>query len=453
MSIIQIVAVSIFMAMFIAIIVLTKVHRCIPALIGAGLTVVVVFLIMMRSPATVMKVLNFGEMFHARFWLPGHQPLASQGVNWQTIVFIFGMMVMIEGLNKVGFFRWLCLTVAKMVHYQVIPILISFMLLSAFLAMFVDSITVMLFLATVTIELAKLLKFDPIPLIMAEIFAANTGGSATMSGDPPNIIIGTNFGFSFMDFVKNTGLIAWAALILYIVIIYFMFRKSLRQERSASGDAPIQYPEAREAIGKPHLFAIQIAVFLAVIGLLVTHKETGLSVAAIGIIAALLTLISLAGHSVQLLKKVDYLTLIFFFGLFVCVGGLEMTGVLESLARFIGHVSKGNLVVVASVILWISAFASSIVDNIPFAATMCPVLAGLSRMPGMDLKTMSWALALGTDIGGNGTPIGASANVVGTAIAEREGYPVSWGRYCKYAYPAMMLVVLLCNVLLILFHT
>jgi len=450
---IQIVAVSIFLAMFIAIVVLTKVHRSIPALIGAVLTVVVVFLIMMKSPATVLKVLNVGEMFQARFWLPGHAPLPSRGVNWQTIIFIFGMMVMIEGMGKVGFFRWLCLAVAKLVRYRVVPILVSFMFLSGFLAMFVDSITVLLFLATVTIELAKLLKFDPEPVILSEIFAANTGGSATMSGDPPNIIIGTNFGFSFMDFVVNTGLIAWVAMFLYVLICYFLFRKVLVRYRDTFDAGPVRYPQPREAITRLGPFFIQTAIFLAVIALLVSHAQTGISVAAIGVIAALLTLAASAKGADHLLKKVDWLTLLFFFGLFVCVGGLEMTGVLESLAGFIGRVSKGNLVLVASVILWLSAFASSIIDNIPFAATMCPVLAGLSHMPGMDLKTMSWALALGTDIGGNGTPIGASANVVGTAIAAREGHPISWGYYCKYAYPAMIAVMLLCNLLLIFFHT
>ncbi len=452
MSLTQIVAVLIFLAMFIAIIVLTKIHRCIPALIGAGLTIVVVFLVMMQSPATVMKVLNFGEMFHARFWLPGHEPVQSQGVNWQTIIFILGMMVMIEGLNKVGFFRWLCLTVAKMVHYKVIPILITFMFLSGFLSMFIDSITVMLFLATVSIELAKLLKFDPVPLIMAEIFAANTGGAATMSGDPPNIIIGTNFGFSFMDFLLNTGLIAWICMIVYVLYSYFAFRKSLKKKYGEDNGAVVSYPDPRGAISNMNLFITQLLVFLVIIVLLVTHATTGLSVASIGVIAAILTLIPLAAHAAEMLRKVDWLTLAFFFGLFVCVGGLEMTGVLESLAHYIGQVSKGNLVLVVSVILWLSAIASSIVDNIPFAATMCPVLAGLSGQ-GLDLKTMSWALAIGTDIGGNGTPIGASANVVGTAIAEREGYPIGWGRYLKFAYPSMMLVILISNLLLVWLHT
>jgi len=146
---------------------------------------------------------------------------------------------------------------------------------------------------------------------------------------------------------------------------------------------------------------------------------------------------------------VDWRTLLFFVGLFICVGGLEETGVLEMLAEYIGDISGGNLLLVIPIILWVSAFASAIVDNIPFAATMCPVIAGLSQAPGLSLTTLSWTLALGTDIGGNATPIGASTNVVGTAIAEREGYPISWGTFCKYAIPAMIMVVGLCYLYLI----
>jgi Na+/H+ antiporter NhaD/arsenite permease-like protein len=150
---------------------------------------------------------------------------------------------------------------------------------------------------------------------------------------------------------------------------------------------------------------------------------------------------------------VDWRTLLFFIGLFIAVGGLEETGVLEMVAEFIGGVSGGNLLIVIPMILWISAFASAVVDNIPFAATMVPVISQLSVTQGFSLKTLAWTLALGTDIGGNATPIGASANVVGTAIAEREGYPISWGRFLKYALPGMIMVVALSHLLLVVRYT
>jgi Na+/H+ antiporter NhaD/arsenite permease-like protein len=447
----QIAAVLIFFAMFLVII-WNKIPRYIPALAGGALTIVVVFLVVLRSPAAVVAVLNFGEVVRPEFWIPGHEPLESTGVNWQTIIFIAGMMVMVEGLGKVGFFRWLCLYVARVVKYRAVPILVAFILMSGFLAMFIDSITVLLFLATVTIELARLLKFDPVPVIIAEIFASNVGGSATMSGDPPNIIIGTALGYSFLDFVKNTGLIAWVGMVATLAFFYFAFRRGLRASQKGSALDPSLLPRPKEAVDDPRLFKVYIGVFVLTILLLITHAQSGISVATIGCVAAALTLAFGFKHAAHTITRVDWQTLLFFFGLFVCVGGLEHTGALKALADFIGRVSGGSFVVVMSIVLWVSAFSSAIVDNIPFAATMIPVIRSLGAA-GMPLPPLAWALALGTDIGGNGTPIGASANVVGTAIAEKEGYPVSWGRFCKYALPAMILVVGICWVLLILKFT
>lgn len=451
MTIAQILAIVIFVAMFITIII-GKVHRYIPALIGAALVCIIVFFGVLHSPVTGYEVLNLEQLGQFKFWVPGHERIESHGVNWQTIIFIGGMMTMVEGLGAVGFFRWLCLYMAKIVHYQVIPILITFMLLSGFLSMFIDSITVLLFLSTVTIELAHLLKFDPVPVIIAEVFAANTGGSATMCGDPPNIIIGTYHGFTFTDFAVNTGPIAWVGMLMTLGLFYLFFRKILAKPfpPDASYVSPEQYPQPREAIINPFLFKIDVGIFILVVILLVTHAQTGLSVALIGCVAAGVTLLSAGKGALHIIKRVDWRTLLFFLGLFMCVGGLEETGVLKMLAKYIGAVSGGSLLIVMPFILWISAFSSAIIDNIPFAATMNPVIGELALMPGLKLETLAWALALGTDIGGNATPIGASANVVATAIADREGYPISWGRFCKYAVPGMIMVVSMCWLLLVI---
>ncbi len=445
----QILALAIFVAMFIAIIV-GMVHRFIPAIIGAALTVIVVFLITLQSTEAAVSVLNLEQIGQLRFWIPGEQHIESRGVNWQTIIFIGGMMVMVEGMGEVGFFRWLCLLVAKMVNYKVVPIFVTFMLLSGFLAMFIDSITVLLFMASVIIELARLLKFDPVPVIIAVIFAANVGGSATMSGDPPNIIIGTAFGYTFIDFLLNTGPIAWIGMLVTLGFFYLVFRKILTSSQTDSNTRDNQYPEPKEAITNPRLFKVMTGIFILVIVLLITHAETGISVALIGVIAASLALLAAPRRALHVIKKVDWRTLLFFIGLFIVVGGLEETGILKMLADYIGNISGGNLILVIPIILWVSAFASAIVDNIPFAATMVPVIANLSQSYGLSLRTLSWTLALGSDIGGNATPIGASANVVGTAIAEREGYPISWGMFLKYALPGMIMVVALCHLYLIL---
>ncbi|MBI4181136.1 MAG: anion permease [Chloroflexi bacterium] len=445
----QLLAIVIFVVMFIAIII-GKVHRVVPALIGAALTIFIVFLVIMKSPEAISNVLNLGQIGELRFWISGKEHIESHGVSWQTIIFIGGMMVMVEGLGAVGFFRWLCLLVAKLVNYQVIPILITFMLLSGFLSMFISSITVLLFLTAVMIELAHLLKFDPVPMIISMIFASNVGGAATMSGDPPNIIIGTALGYTFMDFAVNAGFIAWAGMLLSLGFFYLVFRKTIAAAQGEPNTSPNHYPEPEEAITNPLLFKLNTAIFALVIVLIVSHAATGLSVALIGVIAAVLTLLVAFKNISHIMKGVDWQTLLFFFGLFIVVGGLEETGLLKVLAQYISETSGGNIILVIPIILWISAFASAFVDNIPFAAAMVPVISNLARTTGLPVSTLAWTLALGTDIGGNATPIGASANVVGTAIAEKEGYPISWSRFLKYAVPATLIVVALSWLLLLI---
>ena len=436
----QIFAVVIFLAMFILII--TEVwERHIVTLGCALLTLILVFGICMHSPSAIIETLNIHSIFSPGFWhTAGEASEASAGINWETIVFIAGMMIMVEGMANSGFFRWLCMKIAKLVKYQIIPIFITFMLLSFVLAMFIDSITVILFLAAVTVELSQLLKFNPVPMILAEIFCANLGGSATMCGDPPNIIIGTSLGFSFADFVTNTGLIAVVALVLVVIYFYFIFRKELTE--NAGKIDPSTLPDPEEAIVNKKGFTISCVIFLCAVVLLVTHSQTGLTVSCIGVFIAAVTLITSGKDALDLLKKVDYKTLLFFVGLFVVVGGLEQTGILTILAGFIGKVSGGNLKVMIAIIIWVSAIASAFIDNIPFAATMIPVIDSLAAAQGIDISILAWALAMGTDIGGSATPIGASANVVGIATAAKSGHMIKWGKYCKAMAPATILVVL-----------
>ena len=434
----QIFAVVIFLAMFILII--TEVwERHIVTLGCALLTLVLVFGLCMHSPSAIIETLNIHSIFSPGFWhTAGEASEASAGINWETIVFIAGMMIMVEGMANSGFFRWLCMKIAKLVKYQIIPIFITFMLLSFVLAMFIDSITVILFLAAVTVELSQLLKFNPVPVILSEIFCANLGGSATMCGDPPNIIIGTSLGYSFADFITHTGLIAGICLILSLIYFYAIFHKQLVQKETLD---IASFPEPKEAITSKSKFTISCIIFACAVVMLITHAQTGLSVAFIGLFIAIVTLITSGKDSMMLLKKVDYKTLLFFVGLFVVVGGLEQTGILQIIAEFIGNISGGNIKLMIAIIIWVSAFASAFIDNIPFAATMIPVIRSLAAMEGVDLSTLAWALSMGTDIGGSGTPIGASANVVGTAVAAKEGYPIGWGKYCKAMAPATIMVV------------
>ena len=437
----QVLAIIIFLAMFLLIILEIWERQWITLACGL-LTLLLVFGLGMHSMGAIMRTLNLQSFFTTGFWYAaGESSEASSGINWQTIIFIAGMMIIVEGMAKVGFFRWLCMEIAKMVKYQVIPIFMTFMLLSFVLAMFIDSITVILFLAAVTIELSQLLEFDPVPMILSEIFCANLGGSATMCGDPPNIIIGTSLGYSFTDFITNTGLMAVVSLVFVVIYFYFAFRKELKKNGANKKDHA-SYPDPKEAITDKRGFIASCIIFLCAVVLLVSHAQTGLTVSTIGVAIAIVTLIVAGKDALELLKKVDYKTLLFFVGLFVVVSGLEETGVLEILAGFIGSVSGGNIAVMIAIIIIVSAVASAFIDNIPFAATMIPVITDLaSDVAGVNLTVLAWALAIGTDIGGSATPIGASANVVGIATAAREGHIIKWGKYCKYMAPATIIVV------------
>ena len=437
----QVLAIIIFLAMFLLIILEIWERQWITLACGL-LTLLLVFGLGMHSMGAIMRTLNLQSFFTTGFWYAaGESSEASSGINWQTIIFIAGMMIMVEGMAKVGFFRWLCMEIAKMVKYQVIPIFMTFMLLSFVLAMFIDSITVILFLAAVTIELSQLLEFDPVPMILSEIFCANLGGSATMCGDPPNIIIGTSLGYSFTDFITNTGLMAVVSLVFVVIYFYFAFRKELKKNGANKKDHA-SYPDPKEAITDKRGFIASCIIFLCAVVLLVSHAQTGLTVSTIGVAIAIVTLIVAGKDALELLKKVDYKTLLFFVGLFVVVSGLEETGVLEILAGFIGSVSGGNIAVMIAIIIIVSAVSIAFIDNIPFAATMIPVITDLaSDVAGVNLTVLAWALAIGTDIGGSATPIGASANVVGIATAAREGHIIKWGKYCKYMAPATIIVV------------
>ena len=427
-------------------IVMDKIERHYVTLGSGILTLIVVFGVCMRNGKAIWNTLALKNFATKDFWYQVTES-ESKGINWATIIFIAGMMVMVEGMAKAGFFRWLCMKIAFLVKCKTIPVFITFMIMSAVLSMFIDSITVIMFLAAVTIELSQLLKFNPVPMILSEIFCANLGGSATMCGDPPNIIVGTSLGYSFGDFLTNTGLVAGISLIVSIIFFYIVFKKELVTDSDKEIDMS-KFPKPSEAITSKRDFIVSTVIFGCAVVLLLTHSMTHLTVATIGLFIALITIIAFAKDAVELLKKVDYKTLLFFIGLFIVVGGLEETGILEIIADFIEKISGGDAKLMIVIILWVSAFASAFVDNIPFAATMVPVIQSLAQTSGVALPTLAWTLSIGTDIGGSATPIGASANVVGTSVAAKNGYPIGWGKYCKKLAPATIIVLAISTVYL-----
>lgn len=445
----SIVAIVIFVAMFILIIT-EKIEKHITTLCCGALTLIFVFGVCLRDLGAIWDTINLAAIVNPEFWRSTGSEAESGGIDWSTILFLAGMMVMVEGMARVGFFRWLCMLIAKLVNYKTVPIFISFMCMSFVLAMFIDSITVILFLASITIELARLLKFKPVPMILAEIFCANLGGSATMCGDPPNIIIGTQLGYTFTDFVTHTGVIAVISFVFILAYFYLVMRKDLKGDfvNQDFSDMPSPASAITDKVG----FIINTVIFLAAVVLLVTHATTHLTVAFIGVSVAIVTMITSGKHVLEILKKVDYKTLLFFTGLFVVVCGLEKTGVLEIIAGFIEKVSGGNVYLMIGIIIWISALASAFIDNIPFAATMVPVIKALSATTGVYIDVLAYSLAIGTDVGGSATPIGASANVVGTSAAAKAGHPIGWGEYCKKMAPATIIVLVVSTIYICAFY-
>jgi Na+/H+ antiporter NhaD/arsenite permease-like protein len=280
-----------------------------------------------------------------------------------------------------------------------------------------------------------------------------------MVGDPPNVILGTYFQLTFMDFVRNIGLIAWIGFGVNTPFFVWFYRKEIFSARKRLQEDPqwlqqqVDTLNPKEAIKDKWLFTVGLIAFFYVVTVLVTHHLTHLSVATCALTGALIAML-LGGHKMsRVLINIDYPTIIFFAGLFIIVGAMEHVGLLKMVAAAVTDISGGNFFIALSIILWISAFGSSIVDNVPFAATMAPILKHMSENFGFSLLPLVWSTALGTDIGGNGTPIGASANVVAVANYERTtDKKISWRYYCKACYPAMMVVVAVCNLLLYLFY-
>ena len=412
MSLQQIIAIIIFLCTMGAIIT-GKVHNTVASLTGAACLV-------------LTHILSIEDCIDA--------------VDVETICILVGMMLLVAVIKNSGIFEYIAIKAAKIAKGRPWPIMVIFILITAVCSGMLDNVTTVLLVGPMTLAITNILKVDPVPYIITQIMASNIGGTATLIGDPPNIMIGSAAKLSFVDFILNTGMMAGVSLIFIVLFFYFSFRKELKA--SERHDEAVTYPSPQEAIADRKRFAVSVVIFAAAIVMLVTHAQTGLTVATIGVFIGAFSLLASGGEALSMIKKLDYKTL-FFIGLFVVVGGMEQTGVLNSLAGIIDAVSGNNVKWVVAIVLWLSALASAFVDNIPFAATMIPVIRSLAQAGGMDLSVLAWALSMGTDIGGCGTPIGASANVVGISVAAKNGHFIGWGKYCRYAAPATVLVILI----------
>lgn len=371
-------------------------------------------------------------------------------INWETLGLLAGMFTLVSILEEAGFFKWLAMRALKKFDYHPVSLFVILIVFAAIMAMFVDSITVMLFLSALTLQLGRLLKLDPVPLVIAEVCAANTGGSATLVGDPPNVILGTTLGFNFADFATHTGPISLLASLLLLGMFYLTNRQALKNAHALLTDETVN---EIEALHKEPLHAqlthIGLGFFLIAVVLLVFHTPlshlTGfhINAAMAALIPAGLALIFMQNNDrKKALLKVDSESILFFAGLFVLIGGLEKINLFEQIASGLSNWAYDHSTLVM-VLHWVPGLASGIVDNVPLALAMSYVLKDLAQMPGApELALMVWSLALGVNLGGNLTPIGASANVVAYSFMEKHHGSIGWKRWLTVAVPPTLAIMI-----------
>lgn len=375
-------------------------------------------------------------------------------VNWETVGLLLGMFIIVIVLSDAGFFSYLAFVVVRRLNYEPRIMLVAFPLLAGLLAAFVDSITVMLFLAALTIEIAKILRFDPVPLVVGEVVLANTGGAATLVGDPPNVILGTQLGLGFNAFVANNGPIALFGALVSVVILFLMQRSKVTPA-AAIDASTLSAIRPERTITSRRTLRLGLWALLAAVTLLITREylqrvyHIPITVALAALLPAFALLLVGGRETEGVLKKVDYDVLLFFIGLFIIVGGLEKTGAIAAFANGLVNVAAGNNAALLSLLLWGSGLVSGLIDNVPFALAMSYVIREMSLVPSMlATSLMVWAVSLGTDIGGNLTPIGASANIVAYNSLEKHGGRIGWLRWIKIAAPPTLVTLVLCNFLL-----
>ncbi len=380
-------------------------------------------------------------------------------ISWETLGLISGMFILVSILNEAGFFSWLAMRTIRKVNYHPASLFVALILLSAVMAMFMGSITVMLFLAALTLQLCRLLKLDPVPLIIAEVCAANTGGAGTLVGDPPNMVLGTMLGFNFADFFEHTGPVSIIAAFLLLGIFYWTNRKALKNAHEALTEETIREIEMLHTEStNAQLTRVGLIGFISAVILLILHVPLsnwlGLSIngAVAALIPAVLALIAIKNHERKsVILKVDLESILFFAGLFVLIGGLEKVHIFDKLAESLANSTSANPTGLVMALHWGPGLASGVVDNVPLALAMGYVLEDLAKMPGMPaLALMVWSLALGVDIGGNFTPIGASANVVAYTYMERNHGAIGWKRWFLLAAPPTALVMIIATLLVVL---
>ncbi|MGI6217782.1 MAG: SLC13 family permease [Coriobacteriales bacterium] len=417
----QIIAILVFVIVM-ALIVSDKVHQALAALAGA-----VVLL--------VTGVLSFDA--------------AVESIDFNTIGVLCGMMMFVAVVKSCGIFEYIAIRAAKAAKGNPWMIMVYFVIITAVLSALLDNVTTILLLGPMTIMVCKILDENPVPYFLAEVMASNIGGTSTLIGDPPNIMIGSEAGLSFFDFLQYNGPIIVIILVALLLVYRFKYGRKMKVDPEAR--EKVMALDENEVVSDPRLMKISIAMIILVAVAFMFHGSLGISSSVIALTAACIIMFLGKFNIEEALKGVEWGTIAFLLGLFVVVGALNDTGVIAIFANWIFDVTGGNTVLAMIVILWVSALLSSILNNIPFVATVIPIIMAL-QASGMDVYPLWWALSLGVCLGGNGTLVGASANVVLAAISEKEGHPISFIYFFKQCFPIMIMSIALCTVyLLVLF--
>ncbi len=369
------------------------------------------------------------------------QETAFLEIDYNTLGLLISMMIIIMIMKRTGVFEYLAVKVAKISKGDPVKIIVLLSIITGILSALLDNVTTVLLILPVTLSIAKDLRINPVPFIIAEIFSSNIGGTATLIGDPPNIMIGSSVKISFMDFVLNNAPIVIPLLFVTTYLFVLVYRKKLKTTQEAK-DKILAMDEYKCIKNRTLLIKSLIILGVTIIGFLL-HGVLHFESATIAITGAVALLLISGLKPEKILHEVEWKTIFFFVGLFIMVGGIKEAGIIKMLAQGVLDITNGDLVLMSLAILWVSAIASAFIDNIPFVATMIPMIKDMGAMSGMDLMPIWWALSLGACLGGNGTIIGASANVVATGIAEEHGHKITFGGYFKIAFPLMLVTLLI----------
>lgn len=367
-------------------------------------------------------------------------------IDFNTIGVLVGMMIFVAIVRQSGMFEYIAVRAAKAVHGDPWKIMVAFTLITALLSAILDNVTTVLLVGPMSIAIARMLKIDPVPFLMGQILASNVGGTATLIGDPPNIMIGSAAHLSFLDFLDNTGFAVLFILAVLILLMKIVYEKKI--ELGTVDTGAIEKLDPSKSITNRALMRKGIIVLICVIIGFMFHDKLGIESSVIALTAAAVMLVIGREDVDQAIQDVEWTTILFFMSLFVVVGGLTETGIIKELASKIIDATNGHPMITMLVLLWASALLSSILDNIPFVATLIPLILAM-QADGMDVTSFWWAISLGACLGGNGTMIGASANVVLSDISTKHGYPITFKSYLKVGMPFMLLSIVISTVFLV----